>query len=120
MKLSTTLKIEEIAMFAGSIYLFTWTDYLWWVYPALFLLPDISMLGYIINNKAGAIAYNIFHHKGIALILLLFGIWEGPDWMFLTGIILLGHASFDRILGYGLKYYDSFNHTHLGMIGKAK
>jgi hypothetical protein len=24
----------------------------------------------------------------------------------------------DRIFGYGLKYSDSFYHTHLGMIGK--
>ena len=105
-------------MFGGSIYLFTWTDYAWWLYPALFLVPDISMLGYLVNNRIGAISYNLFHHKGIAIVLLLYGVWDGPDWMFLSGIILLGHASFDRILGYGLKYGDSFHHTHLGMIGK--
>jgi hypothetical protein len=31
---------------------------------------------------------------------------------------LLGHSSFDRVLGYGLKYDDDFKHTHLGWIGK--
>jgi hypothetical protein len=31
-----------------------------------------------------------------------------------TGTLLFTHASFDRILGYGLKYFDSFKHTHLG------
>jgi len=34
--------------------------------------------------------------------------------------IMLGHASLDRILGYGLKHLDSFNNTHLGIIGKKK
>ena len=37
----------------------------------------------------------------------------------LGGLILFGHSSMDRILGYGLKYPDSFEHTHLGMIGKS-
>jgi hypothetical protein len=26
----------------------------------------------------------------------------------------------DRILGYGLKYPDAFQHTHLGIIGQAQ
>jgi hypothetical protein len=33
---------------------------------------------------------------------------------------MLGHSSADRILGYGLKYSDSFHHTHLGWIGRAR
>ncbi|MBC8508108.1 MAG: DUF4260 family protein [Anaerolineales bacterium] len=36
----------------------------------------------------------------------------------LIGVIMLGHSSLDRVIGYGLKYPDSFQHTHLGMIGK--
>jgi hypothetical protein len=36
----------------------------------------------------------------------------------LIGVILLGHSSLDRALGYGLKYEDSFQNTHLGRIGK--
>jgi hypothetical protein len=36
----------------------------------------------------------------------------------LAGLILFGHSSMDRVLGYGLKYSDSFQHTHLGMLGK--
>jgi hypothetical protein len=35
-----------------------------------------------------------------------------------TGLILLGHSSLDRALGYGLKYPDAFQNTHLGIIGK--
>jgi hypothetical protein len=38
----------------------------------------------------------------------------------LAGVIMLGHSSFDRVLGYGLKYGDSFRHTHLGWIGRGQ
>jgi len=120
MKLTTTIKIEEAAMLAASIVVFSETAYVWWIYPLWFLAPDLSMLGYIISNKIGAVAYNIFHHKGIAIILLIVGHLASLQFATLAGSILLGHSSFDRILGYGLKYYDSFHHTHLGMIGKEK
>lgn len=36
----------------------------------------------------------------------------------LAGAILFAHSSLDRILGYGLKHFDSFRNTHLGTIGK--
>lgn len=31
---------------------------------------------------------------------------------------LLGHSSFDRVLGYSLKHEDAFQNTHLGRIGR--
>ncbi|MBI2283378.1 MAG: DUF4260 family protein [Bacteroidetes bacterium] len=37
----------------------------------------------------------------------------------LTGPLLYAHSSFDRVMGYGLKYRDSFNNKHLGRTGKA-
>jgi hypothetical protein len=109
------LKIENATMFLFSLF-----DFEWWWFPILILTPDISMLGYIFNPKIGAITYNIFHHKGIALLLYLIGIYMNNEIITLTGIILFGHASLDRIFGYGLKYEDSFIHTHLGMLKKVK
>jgi hypothetical protein len=38
-------------------------------------------------------------------------------WLLAIGIIFLGHAAFDRIFGYGLKFSDDFKHTHFGRIG---
>ena len=40
--------------------------------------------------------------------------------LLLAAIILFGHASMDRMFGYGLKFGDHFQHTHLGWIGKGK
>jgi len=112
--MKSLLKVEELAMFLLSIYLFSMLDYAWWVFLLLILTPDIGMLGYLINPRLGAITYNIFHHKGLAIVILVFGWIAISEEMVLAGIILFGHASMDRIFGYGLKFSDNFKHTHLG------
>ncbi|MEP4534733.1 MAG: DUF4260 domain-containing protein [Cyclobacteriaceae bacterium] len=115
--MKTTLKLEELAMFGLSIYLFSQLSFEWWWFPALILVPDIGMIGYAVSSRAGALTYNLFHHKGLAIAILLAG-WLLPnEWLTLSGTILFGHASLDRIFGYGLKHVDDFKHTHLGQIG---
>jgi len=74
------------------------------------------MLGYLINNKTGAFSYNLFHHKGLAIAIFISGIYFQNEIVQLTGIIIFGHASLDRLFGYGLKYPDNFKHTHLGVL----
>lgn len=114
--MKTTLKIEEAAMFLAGIFAFAQLPYAWWVFPALLLVPDVGMVGYLINAKTGALTYNLFHHKGIAIAIALLGWYWGVASLTLTGVILFSHAAFDRMLGYGLKYPDSFHHTHLGRL----
>ena len=84
------------------------------MFLVLILLPDIGMLGYLVNTKTGALTYNVFHHKGLAILILLIGIYFEIEVMQLIGIILFSHAALDRIFGYGLKYADNFKNTHLG------
>ncbi len=112
------LKLEEVAMLGLSIYLFSQLDFAWWVYLALFLAPDIGMVGYAISNKTGAFLYNLVHHKAIAIIIYLMGAYLQNEILMLAGTILFGHSSFDRALGYGLKLETGFKNTHLGTIGK--
>jgi len=112
------LKLEEVLMLVLGIYLFSQLDYQWWWFLALILAPDIGMVGYAFGNKVGALAYNLFHHKGLAIALYLIGIYFSEPWTQLTGIILFSHAALDRIFGYGLKYDKGFKFTHLGEIGK--
>ncbi|RMA66406.1 DUF4260 domain-containing protein [Ulvibacter antarcticus] len=116
--MKTTLKLEELAQFFFGIFLFSQLAYEWWVFPALLLLPDVGMLGYLMNPKIGAMTYNLFHHKGIALAILMMGMLYWGDFYTLVGIILFSHAAMDRVFGYGLKYEDDFKNTHLGRIGK--
>ena len=112
------IKLEEFFLFVLSIYLFTQLNYAWWWFALLFLAPDLGMLGYMINPRVGALTYNLLHHKGIAVALFLIGAWLSIPPLQLAGTIILGHSSADRVLGYGLKYPDAFQHTHLGWIGR--
>lgn len=112
------LKLEHIALFAFSIFLFSHTAFEWWWFPLLILSPDISMVGYLGGSRMGAFFYNLFHHQAVAIIVLCIGWQFEIEWIYLAGIILFGHSNMDRVFSYGLKYEDSFSHTHLGMIGK--
>jgi hypothetical protein len=112
------IALEEVAMLGLSVVLFSQLSFAWWWFLVLILAPDLSMLGYAINTRVGAMAYNLFHHKAVAIVVYIAGLYLKNEVVQLTGIILFGHSSMDRMLGYGLKYEDSFQHTHLGMIGK--
>jgi hypothetical protein len=115
--MKTVLKLEEAMMFVLGIYLFGTLDYAWWWFLVLILTPDIGIVGYLFGNKIGALSYNLFHHKGIAILVYLAGAYFSIPLCQLIGIILFSHASLDRMLGYGLKYEKGFKFTHLGEIG---
>jgi hypothetical protein len=42
--------------------------------------------------------------------------YGGHPALFPIGVIWIAHIGFDRALGYGLKYPDSFKATHLGRV----
>jgi hypothetical protein len=112
------LRMEEGAMFALTIYLNSLLPFQGWVFWAWFLAPDAGMLGYLVNPRLGALTYNVLHHKGIAIALYIAGSLLSIHELTLAGIVLFGHSSFDRIVGYGLKFPDNFKNTHLGWIGQ--
>jgi hypothetical protein len=112
--MNTTIKLEELVKLIACYLLSLKIGFSFWVFFAWLLVPDISMLGYLINTKVGAVMYNLFHHQGIAIIVLLFGFYADNVNVEFAGLILLGHSSIDRVFGYGLKYPDGFKHTHLG------
>ncbi|HZH96234.1 MAG TPA: DUF4260 domain-containing protein [Flavisolibacter sp.] len=114
------LKLEELAMTGISLYFLTQHSLglSGWIWALLFFLPDLSMLGYLANARIGATTYNLFHHKGIALLLVAIGHLANVDLLLSAGILLFAHASFDRIWGYGLKYATGFKNTHLGSLEK--
>jgi len=114
--MKSSIRLEELAMFGLSVYAFTLTDFAWWLWFVLILVPDIGMLGYLFGARVGAFTYNVFHHKAIAIIVFGVGLYFSNAWIELAGIMLFGHSSMDRILGYGLKFNDSFQHTHLGWL----
>ena len=112
------VKLEELVLFGLALLLFSQLDYGWSIYALLFLTPDLSMIGYLVNTRLGAWTYNLIHHKGLAVALYISGsMFSVPSLMF-AGTLLLGHSSLDRVFGYGLKYEDTFQNTHLGRVGR--
>src|SRR5678815_4249852 len=91
--MKTTLKLEEFAMMGLSIYALTMFHAPWWWYLLLALGPDISMIAYLGGNRIGAITYNVFHHKGIAIVVFIAGLVFSNQLIQFTGIILFGHSS---------------------------
>lgn len=112
------IKLEEMAMFAFSVYALYFLHADWWWYLILLIGPDISMLGYLAGDKAGAICYNLFHHKAVGILITAIGIFSGNWVLDVIGVIIFGHSCMDRMFGYGLKYFEGFKFTHLGKIGK--
>ncbi|MGI4763268.1 MAG: DUF4260 domain-containing protein [Janthinobacterium lividum] len=112
------LKLEELAQLLLAVFVFAHLPFAWWMLPATFLLPDLSMLGYLAGPRVGAASYNLLHHKALAIAVGLAGWMLGLPVLMLAGTVLLFHSSFDRLLGYGLKFSTGFQDTHLGRVGK--
>ena len=105
-------------MFVLGIFMFGLLGYQWWWFLVLILVPDIGMVGYAFGNRIGAFTYNLFHNKGLAIMLYFLGMYFSWPICQMAGIILFSHSSLDRVFGYGLKYDKGFKYTHLGEIGK--
>lgn len=119
--MKTILKLESLGLLilftAAYFYLYSGS---WRFYLAMFFVPDISFALYLVTKKLGAIAYNVFHHQGVMAVLFIIGCYLKDDTTMKLALIFLAHSTFDRVAGYGLKYLNNFDHTHLGWIGKSK
>jgi hypothetical protein len=109
------LQAEAIVPFIVSVVLLNLLPlhFAWWAWILLFLAPDLGMIGYMANNKVGAFVYNLFHHQLIAVIVCGIGLLLQQPYVELAGLVLLGHSSLDRAMGFGLKREEGFKFTHL-------
>jgi hypothetical protein len=112
-------RLEGLAALALGVVAYSWLDQSWWVFALLFLVPDLTMLGYLGSARLGALTYNLGHTYATPAILALAGLALGPLAYGLAAI-WVAHIGFDRLLGYGLKLETGFEQTHLGPIGKAR
>jgi hypothetical protein len=116
--MNVLLKLEDFAKLSLAFIMTLLIGFKWWMFFAFLLLPDLSMIGYLVNPKFGAYLYNFFHHQAVALVVVAFGYYYSNNIVLFAGWILFGHSAMDRCFGYGLKYSDDFKNTHLGRIGK--
>jgi hypothetical protein len=115
----TYLKLENLAVFILSVLLYANTGHKWWIFFALFLVPDLSMIPYLANPRAGAISYNLVHNYALPLAIAAACIGLHRNEFLPYLLIWTAHIGIDRFLGYGLKYPDAFGRTHLGTLGRG-
>ncbi|TPR19292.1 DUF4260 family protein [Apilactobacillus timberlakei] len=104
-------KMGFISLLIVSLSIYFLLGYSWITFLIYFLVPDLFSVGYIWNNKLGAIIYNIGHTLIIPALLLLIDVLFHINGLTQIVIIWFFHIFMDRSLGYGLKYEDGFTHT---------
>ena len=114
------LRIEGATLVAGSLIAYSTTDQAWWLVPLTLLLPDLTMIGYLGSTRLGSYLYNLGHSTPMPAAIVAIGWWQDKSLVVALGLVWLAHIGLDRLIGYGLKYDDHFQHTHLGRLGRNR
>jgi uncharacterized protein DUF4260 len=113
------LKFEYLLLAVAVAIIYIGQGFAWYWLILLFLVVDISLAGYLINNKVGAVAYNAVHSViGPVILMVAYILFDNKTLLFID-LLWFFHIAADRTLGFGLKHFEGFHHTHLGKIGKA-
>jgi hypothetical protein len=112
------LRVEGAVVCAGAVAFYVGTGSSWLLFAALFLLPDLGMIGYVVGPRVGAATYNSVHIYAGPALLASAGLIASSPLAISVAAIWAAHIGFDRMLGYGLKSTSGFRHTHLGTIGR--
>ena len=114
------LRVEGLALLLTAVTLFARTGGDWRIFALLFLVPDVSFIGYLAGPRVGALAYNAMHSTVAPLVLASASLASDQHSLLPIALIWLAHIGFDRALGYGLKQARGFAFTHLGHIGRQE
>ncbi|WP_042478037.1 DUF4260 domain-containing protein [Bacillus ndiopicus] len=116
MTLRSWIKWEYGISFIMLFMLYIYLDFsvLWFFF--CLLIPDICMVGYIVDERIGAIIYNIGHSFILPAVLLTIALLANMAFLLPIAMIWLAHIFMDRALGYGLKYTTGFKETHIQKI----
>jgi hypothetical protein len=107
------LHLEAATVFIAALVAYQQNHFSWILFFLLFLMPDLSMIGYLANPRLGAITYNVVHTYVGPLALGGFALLAGKRMPLMLALIWMVHIAFDRMLGFGLKYSSRFKDTHL-------
>ena len=113
------LRLEGLAIALVTAALYAHIGASWVLFAALWLVPDLGLLGYLLSPCRGARTYNALHTYVLPALLSLSALTlhaRGP--LVPIALIWANHIGIDRMFGYGLKYAEGFSFTHLGRIGK--
>jgi len=113
------LRAEGLIELAVAVTAYRYAGGPWLMFAVLFLVPDVSMVGYFASPRTGARIYNLGHTYIAPALMALVGVVIATPVLQLMALIWVAHIGFDRLLGYGLKYPSAFRATHLGSVRDA-
>jgi hypothetical protein len=119
-EVTALLRIEGAVLLAAVVTAFHLLGGNWWLFGALILAPDLAMFGLLAGPKIGGRIYNLAHTTVIPALLGGVAWATGEMWFVPFALIWLAHIGLDRAVGYGLRYPELDQATHLGWIGKAR
>ena len=107
------LRLEGLAVIAAAVTAYITLGGSGWLFAALLFVPDVSMVGYLVNPRAGSIIYNAVHNYIAPAAVMGLSLLLHSDAGVHIALIWLAHIGMDRMLGFGLKYPTVFKDTHL-------
>lgn len=107
------LHLEGFALLIAALLTYQQLGFNGWLFLALLFVPDVSMVGYLANERIGSMTYNAVHTFLGPLVLLGIGLVGEWELGVTLAMIWVAHIALDRTLGYGLKYPTAFKDTHL-------
>ena len=110
----TQRRLEAAAFMVGCITYYFHLGYSGTVFALCFFLPDLSIFAYLKGPRLGAAVYNAVHFYIFPLLIGGYAAYSGNGTAMQVVLIWGAHISFDRVVGWGLKYDDSFCNTDLG------
>jgi hypothetical protein len=111
-------RAEALAIFVASLFVYWHLSFNLVAFVALLFVFDVSMVGYLLNNKMGALVYNLGHNMMLPSLLVTASFAADTRQLAGFSLVWFAHIGMDRALGYGLKSTSGFTETHLGRIGK--
>jgi hypothetical protein len=107
------LRLEGLVIMLASIIMAIYVKTHWLLIIVGFFAFDISLIGYKVNKRVGAIIFNIGHTLSIPIALLLLAILESVPLLLSISLLWIGHIGYDKMRGFGLKYPEDFNDSYL-------
>ncbi len=107
-------RIEATALLVAALLAYGQLGFAWSTFALCFFLPDLSIACYRLGPRTGGLAYNGAHFFLWPVLLGVHGVLGGSPLSQQAALVWAAHIAFDRALGWGLKYEQSFCHTDMG------
>jgi hypothetical protein len=118
--ISRWVRADAAALLVLTLWAVASTNSRWTWFLALFLVPDLSMIGYVFGSRVGATTYNAGHLYAWPVALLAVGLASHSSLATTAALSWIAHIAFDNVVGYGLKLPTGFEHTIYGPIGRER